>query len=85
MTGDVRARTALADPKEIAARMARLSRRERQVMELALAGRANREIAAQLGISPRTVEVFKARMMEKMRARGLSDLARMVASPRAGS
>ncbi len=83
MTGSAQTRAASAGSEEIAERMARLSPRESQVMELALVGKANREIAAQLGISPRTVEVFKARMMEKMQARGLSDLARMVAVPRA--
>ena len=63
--------------EEIAARMARLSERERQVMELAVAGKPNREIAATLEISPRTVEVFKARMMEKMQARSLPELVRL--------
>jgi len=62
---------------EITARMERLSERERQVMELVVAGKPNREIAATLGISPRTVEVFKARMMEKMQARSVPDLVRM--------
>ncbi|MDD5391202.1 MAG: response regulator [Gallionellaceae bacterium] len=63
--------------EEIAARMARLSERERQVMALAVAGKPNREIAVLLEISPRTVEVFKARMMEKMQARSLPELVRM--------
>ncbi len=62
---------------EIGARMERLSDRERQVMELVVAGKPNREIAAELGISPRTVEVFKARMMEKMQARSVPELVRM--------
>jgi RNA polymerase sigma factor (sigma-70 family) len=61
----------------IGARMDRLSERERQVMELVVAGKPNREIAAELGISPRTVEVFKARMMEKMQARSVPELVRM--------
>ena len=70
---------------QIAARMARLSERERQVMDLAVAGKPNREIAVLLDISPRTVEVFKARMMEKMQARSLPELVRMVMEARAGS
>ncbi len=61
---------------EIAARMERLSERERQVMDLVVAGLPNREIAGELGISPRTVEVFKARMMEKMQARSVPELVR---------
>ena len=84
MTGIVRAGLVPAGSEDIAARMARLSKREHQVMELAVAGRSNREIAAQLGISPRTVEVFKARMMEKMQARGLPDLVRLVTESRSG-
>ncbi len=62
---------------ELAARMERLSERERQVMDLVVAGKPNREIAALLGISPRTVEVFKSRMMEKMQARSVPELVRM--------
>lgn len=58
-------------------RLARLSTRERQVLDGVLAGRPNRTIAAELGISPRTVEVFKARMMEKMRARSVPELVRL--------
>jgi two-component system response regulator FixJ len=50
-------------------------------MELVVAGKPNREIAAELGISPRTVEVFKARMMEKMQARSVPELVRMVMQP----
>jgi FixJ family two-component response regulator len=74
---DARQHAEHAYSKEIAARMARLSERERQVMDLAVAGKPNREIAVFLEISPRTVEVFKARMMEKMQARSLPDLVRM--------
>ncbi len=62
---------------EIAARIERLSERERQVMDLVVAGRPNREIAEELGLSPRTIEVFKARMMEKMHARSVPELVRM--------
>lgn len=62
---------------EIITRMDRLSERERQVMDLVVAGKPNREIAAELGISPRTVEVFKSRMMEKMQARSVPELVRM--------
>ena len=54
-----------------------LTPREREVMELIVSGRHNREIAAQLGISPRTVEVHKARTMEKLRVRTVPDLVRL--------
>ncbi|CAK0781331.1 Transcriptional regulatory protein FixJ [Gammaproteobacteria bacterium] len=63
---------------EVASRMGRLTPRERQVLEQVLAGRRNQEIAHDLQISPRTVEVFKTRMMEKMQAQTLPDLVRMV-------
>ena len=79
---DARQHAEYAHSEEIAARMARLSERERQVMDLAVAGKPNREIAALLEISPRTVEVFKARMMEKMQARSLPELVRMVMESR---
>ncbi len=73
---DARSHAERARALEIQARIGRLSDRERQVMELVVAGKPNREIALMLEISPRTVEVFKARMMEKMQARSLPELVR---------
>lgn len=58
-------------------RFARLTPRERDVAQLLSRGLQNREIAAQLGISPRTVEVYKARMMEKLDCRSLADMLRL--------
>ncbi len=63
---------------EIGERLGRLTGRERQVLKMVVAGRHNREIAAELDISPRTVEVYKARMMEKLHVRRLPDLVRLV-------
>ena len=77
ITRDARQYAAQTHSNEIATRIARLSERERQVMQLTIEGKPNRDIAAQLEISPRTVEVFKARMMEKMQARSLPELVRM--------
>ena len=57
-------------------RIERLTPRERQVMELVVAGRHNREIAADIGISARTVEVYKARLMDKLDVRRVADLVR---------
>ncbi len=48
------------------------------MLALVAEGRHNREIAVVLGISPRTVEVYKARMMEKLQVRRLPDLVRLV-------
>lgn len=58
-------------------RLASLSHRENQVLEGVVAGRQNKEIALALGISPRTVEVYRSNLMTKMRAGSLSELVRM--------
>jgi two-component system response regulator FixJ len=62
---------------EFAARVGELSARQRQVMELAVKGYSNKEIAQELGISPRTVETYRAWVMEKTGARNLADLVRL--------
>ncbi len=62
---------------ESTARLARLTPRERDVLNLLARGLPHREIAAQLSISPRTVEVYKARMMDKLQARTLADVIRL--------
>jgi two-component system response regulator FixJ len=69
-----------AAAQETAERLASLTERERQVMELLTAGRPNKVIAYELDISPRTVEIHRARVMEKMRAKSLAELVRMVVS-----
>lgn len=82
---NTRQRDVAAEVNEIAARMARLTARERDVMAKVADGLPNRGIALQLGISPRTVEVYKARMMEKMQVRSLSELIRLVLRSRKNS
>jgi two-component system, LuxR family, response regulator FixJ len=62
---------------EIHGRVAALSNRERQVLEGLVAGHPNKTIAFDLGISPRTVEIYRANLMTKMQASSLSDLVRM--------
>jgi two-component system, LuxR family, response regulator FixJ len=66
-----------AERHELAQRVAALSRRERQVLEGLVAGQPNKIIAFDLGISPRTVEIYRANLMTKMQAASLSDLVRM--------
>jgi two-component system, LuxR family, response regulator FixJ len=61
----------------IAKRIAELTPREHDVMQQMVAGNPNKVTAYNLGISPRTVEIHRARVMEKMAARSLSELVRM--------
>jgi two-component system response regulator FixJ len=61
----------------IAARIATLSPRERQVMEGLIAGLSNKLIARDYDISPRTIEVYRANVMTKMQANNLSELVRL--------
>jgi two-component system, LuxR family, response regulator FixJ len=62
---------------ELRSRFSALSAREREVLEGLVAGHPNKTIAYDLGISPRTVEVYRANVMTKMQAATLSDLVRM--------
>ncbi|AHY52316.1 response regulator transcription factor FixJ [Bradyrhizobium japonicum] len=63
--------------QDIAARVASLSPRERQVMEGLIAGLSNKLIAREYDISPRTIEVYRANVMTKMQANSLSELVRL--------
>ncbi len=69
--------TALIEARK---RLAALSPREREVLDGLIDGRANKVIAYDLGISPRTVEIHRANLMSKMQARSLSELVRMALS-----
>lgn len=69
------------EPDEAAReKRARLTKREQEVLELIVNGLANKVIAHQLSISPRTVEIHRARIMDKMEARSLAQLVRMAIS-----
>lgn len=68
--------SAAGQSREAAEKLARLTARERQVLEEAAKGRHAKEIAAALGISARTVEVHKTRIMEKLGVRNIGELVR---------
>lgn len=72
-----------AEKLEIARRIATLSGREKDVLEGLVAGHANKAIAFDLGISARTVEIYRANLMTKMKAGSLSELVRLVLVSRA--
>lgn len=66
-------------PKAVVAdRLAKLTDREREVLGYLVTGKLNKEIADDLGLSRRTVEVHRSRIREKMQARGIADLIRML-------
>jgi FixJ family two-component response regulator len=74
---DRRRRTEEDDTAEIMARFATLSPREQQVMMLVTAGKLNKQVAGDLGISEVTVKIHRGAAMRKMGARTLADFVRM--------
>lgn len=62
----------------VTARLGKLTDREREVLDLLVIGKINKEIAEHFGVSQRTVEIHRARVREKMGARGIADLIRML-------
>jgi two-component system response regulator DctR len=79
---DAQQRRQLENEASVAARLAELTPRERQVMERILAGEYNKTIADGLGIAVRTVEVHRARIFEKMGVRSAVELAQLLAARR---
>jgi RNA polymerase sigma factor (sigma-70 family) len=74
---DEKRRALRARRADIAARMAELTPREHEVMAMVTDGKSNKEIATSLGVSAKTVEVHRARVMDKMRADSLAELVRL--------
>jgi RNA polymerase sigma factor (sigma-70 family) len=77
LAADTEARAQRSQHAEVLARLAELTPREHEVMDLVTAGKSNREIATALGVSTKTVEAHRARVMDKMQAGSLADLVRM--------
>lgn len=81
---DARARSHQAWEREARERYAQLTPREKEVMARVAAGRSNKEIARELEVSHRTIDVHRARVMEKMGARSLPELVNMAVACGAG-
>ena len=79
---DAAARQQLAERSAIERRLATLTPRETEVLRLVVAGKANKVIAGDLNLSQRTVEIHRARVMEKMRAQSIAHLVRMTVAVR---
>jgi two-component system response regulator FixJ len=76
LASDREARDQQARHREAVERFTQLTPREREVMELVIAGKANKVIASDLGLSPKTVEVHRASVMRKMQVHSVADLVR---------
>lgn len=77
LRANIRERKKRAGQADIVARMAKLTRRQRQVMDLVVAGRSNKEIARCLDISVKTVESHRGHVMQKMGVSTIADLVRL--------
>jgi FixJ family two-component response regulator len=75
---DLSNRKSLRERDKIEQRIESLTPREKQVMKMVTAGKANKVIAIDLGVSERTIEIHRARVMKKMRADSLPHLVRMI-------
>jgi FixJ family two-component response regulator len=82
---DAEARAQSAEESEITRRLAALTAREREVLDMMVAGRANKVIAIELDISERTVEFHRGNIMKKMRSRSLAELVNMITTRGAGA
>ena len=76
MTQNLEAQETVSHKREVLECYQELTPREREVMHCVVKGQANKVIAMDLDVSQRTVEIHRARVMEKMKARSLADLVR---------
>ena len=75
---DAELRQSLGEHARIRTHLESLTPREREVLDLMTQGKQNKSIAQDLGVSPRTVEIHRARVMEKMNAQSVAELVRMM-------
>lgn len=76
------ARAARAAKANVEERLTRLTPRERQVLDMVVAGRLNKQTAAYLGVAEKTIKVHRARVMQKLEVRSIADLVRLVVGHR---
>jgi FixJ family two-component response regulator len=81
---DVQQHTSREQLRDLRARFARLTPRERAVFDLVIIGRLNKQIAAELGMAERTVKAHRAQVMTKMRATSLAELVHLADQMRSG-
>jgi two-component system response regulator FixJ len=75
---DAELRKSLGEHARIKAHLESLTPREREVLDLMTQGKQNKVVGQELGVSPRTIEIHRARVMEKMGARSVAELVRMM-------
>jgi two-component system, LuxR family, response regulator FixJ len=75
---DAERRESLGEHTRIKSHLESLTAREREVLDLMVKGKQNKQIAQDLGVSPRTIEIHRARVMEKMEAHSVAELVRMM-------
>jgi two-component system, LuxR family, response regulator FixJ len=80
---DDKLRESLGEHAKIRARLDTLTEREREVLDLMILGKQNKAVAQDLGVSPRTIEIHRARVMEKMDVQSVAELVRMMLDQRA--
>ena len=79
---DGKLRESLGEHARIRARLETLTEREREVLDLMIQGKQNKAVAQELGVSPRTIEIHRARVMEKMDVQSVAELVRMMLDQR---
>jgi FixJ family two-component response regulator len=79
---DAKLRESLGEHAKIDARLQTLTEREREVLDLMILGKQNKAVAQELGVSPRTIEIHRARVMEKMDVQSVAELVRIMLDQR---
>jgi FixJ family two-component response regulator len=77
LAGDLRSHTSREQLRDLRARFAKLTSREREVFDLVVAGRLNKQIAAELGMAERTVKAHRSQVMAKMQATSVAELVHL--------